>query len=819
MSETQQMDRKNLQVVWEEDLITKGIDKYWKDFNRAPDEAQPEQQLLDASVIHLQPLYQLWIDEAVKGRKTPKWLIPLLSIGSFKAADIVIRNVLSATLTGSGQALWGGDESGLNTHNTVGQIETRAQYIASGIADDVINIVSYQATKETFREDWRKQSKFTKDWSPKRCLAFTKKLGSTPSLARHAKQDLGHAMLRIALMSEILTSTRVIVKSGPRSLPKEHLYIRLSDSILKDLKDKHHLLEMSSLIYRPMIAPPVDHLKDEPGGNYLRWLRKPTVKRYVNNLRDENDKIKNHCSDLVLKGLNALQKTEWSINKDVLQVMEDMFMGNTCLGNLPSYEFEGFHMRPYPEGEDKSIQSKWMRDRQEAWGRWYRDEQKRGRMLVRLHLAKQLRDSGWFYHPHSLDFRGRAYTACELLSPQGADFDKGLLLFSTPKKQTERGMYWLKVHIANLFDQDKISFDDRVKWVDANTEMLLRVADDPYSNKEWVSDKEKKNPSFQRLAACKELARKDGLTSLPIQLDGACNGSQHWAVIMGDVAVAELTNVIGSSEPRDLYGYVANKTTDIIHTNEDNNTWYSMFSSHWDKGLDRQVVKRPTMCDAYGLTFYGIQKYLKLEGHLDWIDSEDRAGGVVELARAVQLGLGMTLEMPNIGKDWLKEIASMANLAEKHLIWTTPSGFTVEHVYQPIRQRRSYTELFNKKKFQLIFANFYDGVNTRGQENGIAPNFIHSLDAAHMFLTIIRLIQKGITSFSMIHDSYGVHAPDVDTMNECLRYAFIETHKENVLETFQKDVKEFLGLPTPPIPNTGGGINPDCVLQSSYFFS
>ena len=28
------------------------------------------------------------------------------------------------------------------------------------------------------------------------------------------------------------------------------------------------------------------------------------------------------------------------------------------------------------------------------------------------------------------------------------------------------------------------------------------------------------------------------------------------------------------------------------------------------------------MCDAYGLTFYGIQKYLKVEGHLDWVSRE-----------------------------------------------------------------------------------------------------------------------------------------------------------------------------------------------------
>ena len=103
----------------------------------------------------------------------------------------------------------------------------------------------------------------------------------------------------------------------------------------------------------------------------------------------------------------------------------------------------------------------------------------------------------FFYMPITLDFRGRAYTTCELLSHQSSDFDKALIHFAEPVKQTERGLYWIKVHVANLFDQDKLSFDERVKWVDDNMAMLQRINDDPYDNREWVSDKEK-NPSFQR---------------------------------------------------------------------------------------------------------------------------------------------------------------------------------------------------------------------------------------------------------------------------------------------------------------------------------
>ena len=809
LSYEQQQERKTLQVVMEEDLLSMGINKYWKDFNRAPDEGEPEQQLLDASVIHLQPVFQYWIDEACQKRATPAWLIPLLSIGSFKAADLVIRNVLKLTLEGS---MNGGLES------SWGKIP-KAQVVANCIAEDVIAIVSYQMTKEQFKEDWTRQSKFTKNWSAKRCKGFTNKLGSVPELSRKNKQDLGHAMLRIALQSDILVGEKIRVKPSKRSKTREHIYIRLSNNILEDLHKKHHLLELSSLVYRPMICPPLDHLPEEPGGNLLRWIRKPTVKKYVNHTCEPEDKITNHCSEEVLRGLNGLQKTEWTINGPVLEVMRNLFEGNACVGNLPAHDFQGFEMRDFPKEGDKVEQAKWMRERESKWGAWYRDEQKRARMLVRLYLANKFEDFDFFYHPYSLDFRGRAYTACELLSPQGSDFDKASILFAEAKPQTERGMYWLKVHTANLFDQDKLSFDERVTWVDDNMQMLLNIVKDPYQNKEWLSDKQKKNPSFQRLAACYELARTDGLTQLPIQMDGKCNGSQHWSVIMGDKAVASLTNVTKNDKPQDLYGFIADQTTSILSKNTNDVEWYDRFIEYWQDGVTRDVVKRPTMCDAYGLTFFGIQKYLKYEGHLDWVEADERQGAVVEMARAVQEGLGITLSLPNAGKDWLRALASMANDCDKHLVWTTPSGFIVEHVYQPIRQRRSYTELFNKKKFELVFANYYGGVNSNGQMLGIAPNYIHSLDAAHMFLTLTRLLNNGLSSFSMIHDSYGVHAVDVDIMNDCLREAFVELHKDNVLETFKQDVEKLLGFPVPAVPNNSGRLDPRCVQESDYFFS
>jgi DNA-directed RNA polymerase len=520
---------------------------------------------------------------------------------------------------------------------------------------------------------------------------------------------------------------------------------------------------------------------------------------------------------MVLKGLNALMNTEWSINTQVYQVMKTMFENDYRTANLPAYTFRDFAFsRSYPEDGPKEEQAKWMQESNEAWGEWYKEEQARSRMIVRLELAKRMNQWNFFYMPYTLDFRGRAYSVCELLSPQGVDFDRGLVHFANPRKQTKEGLYWLYVHTANLFDQDKKPFDDRVKWVIANMDMLQRIADDPYANKEWIDPSKKKNKSFQRLAAIFEVCRKDGMTQLPIQMDGANNGGQHWAAIMRNRKLAVLTNLVKTEKPQDLYQFVADAATDYMVANPDNR-WYPAFLEYWNNKLPRNVTKRPTMCDAYGLTFYGMQKYVKQEGHVDWVSKEQRGGAVVELSRAIQAGLGETMESPNRGKEWLREVADILNAMNKPFVWTTPSGFEVHHVYNQVLERVSYAELFNRQ--QLVFSTVTEDLDGKAQYLAISPNYIHSLDAAHMFMSISGMLDEGITAFSFVHDSYGTYAPDVPKMHKILREEFIKIHQENQLEKLKKEIEERYGIYLPEIPARENEFEIKEVLDSEYFFA
>lgn len=815
LSKEEQDKRTALQVISEEDMLCLSEHKYWDAYNANPDEGIPEQTLIDACVIHLTPFYQQWIDTVSQNRKTPDWAFPLFAVGAAKMADITIRSLI---LEWFNSAFWE-----RKYENDLFPLPT-AQHIAHVISEMVVEIVAYQQAKKQFREDWLKQSHYQKKWTTKRCKAFAYKMGTLnkKTFSRKQREDFGHHMLRIAEMSEVINLKNIRKHTGKRW--SERVVVTFTDDILSELNKRHQdVIATAALLYRPMIIPPIKHTLSSSGGNLLPHIRKPVVQKFKDVMWDEKVHQNGSLpSEIVITGLNAMMHTEWSINERVLEIMTALFKNNTRDANLPVYDFSAFDFAdPYPKDGTKEEKAKWCQLKEETYSNWYKEERSRGRMLVRIKLAQSLIPLKFFYHIYTCDFRGRANAACDLLSPQSSDFDRGLIQFAEPRKQTPTGLWWLKVHVANLFDQDKKTFDQRVKWVDDNMAMLKRINADPYATRsEWVSYKKKKNPSFQRIAAIFDLCRTDGLTQVPVQMDGSCNGVQHWAALMRDPYLAKKVNLIHTAKPEDLYQYVADVMTSNMVSVQDadtnNGKWAKKFIEHWKGHIDRSVCKRAVMTDPYGVTFYGIRRYCKTEGHLDWVGKDEIAGAVVELATFIDAALKGTLVEANKGKAWLKVVADMASELGKNVEWTTPCGFKVVHQYYEILTRRSVAKLFDMK--ELHFGSPDKETIDGGSVNlAISPNYIHSLDASHMWCTINRMVGAGIEQFSMIHDSYGCPAPDVNLMRMFTNEEFCAMHTTNLLDDMRIEVSKALKIEIPDAPPTSS-LNIKEVLDAEYFF-
>jgi len=109
-------------------------------------------------------------------------------------------------------------------------------------------------------------------------------------------------------------------------------------------------------------------------------------------------------------------------------------------------------------------------------------------------------------------------------------------------------------------------------------------------------------------------------------------------------------------------------------------------------------------------------------------------------------------------------------------------------------------------------------IDVRKQADGIVAHLVHSFDAAHMMLTVHRLFTLGIRHFAMVHDSFGVHAADVDLLHRVLREEFVRIYSEPVLVNFLREQLLASGTFLPALP-AQGDLDIRQVLESPYFFA
>ena len=63
---------------------------------------------------------------------------------------------------------------------------------------------------------------------------------------------------------------------------------------------------------------------------------------------------------------------------------------------------------------------------------------------------------------------------------------------------------------------------------------------------------------------------------------------------------------------------------------------------------------------------------------------------------------------------------------------------------------------------------------------GMLPNYIHSFDALHMQNVVLELDKEGKQDIWAVHDSFGVHACDIDKLIEIVNRTFVEIHQDPI---------------------------------------
>jgi DNA-directed RNA polymerase len=631
----------------------------------------------------------------------------------------------------------------------------------------------------------------------------------------------------IKVIDCILSATDLIEKKTSYERGKTKVEIIPSQDALDWVKDYHKYAELLNPDRVPCIIPPDDWTSIDQGGYYTPQMRKRTP--MVKTRSQEHVKMFDGDISNITNIINTIQNVPWQINQPVYEALKTAWEQSLSIG-LPRSE-------PYiiPEspvrGKKKTT---FTEDDVEKFNEWKaearvvhtmeRERVSKCFQVVRvLRLAHEYKDYNKFWYVYQCDFRGRIYTTVSGLSPQGTDFAKGLLHFAEGKAVGKNGGKWLAIHGANCFGVDKLSYDQRVAWVKENESHIIRVATDPFADTSFWGSADK---PWQFLAFCFEWKQylADGnkfISRLPIGLDGSCNGLQNFSAMLRDEIGGKATNLVPSDKPTDIYSEVSKvcaKKLDSL-----SGEYADMWRKYRDNNggtLPRGIAKRPVMTLPYGSTQQSCREYIYqfiVEEIGNEFPREHWFKLSVFLTPIMWSAIGEVVVAARRAMDWIQKAAGKVAKENKPLIWWTPIGFPVYQDRRKITVRRIETELAGR--FQIRVGDSTGGaMDVHKNKLGSSPNFVHSMDACHLMLTCQKATEYGITDFAFIHDDYGTHAANTETMHQAIREAFVELYTENdPLTDFKIFNEDNAGIKLPEQP-LRGTLNLGQVIDSDYFF-
>jgi DNA-directed RNA polymerase, mitochondrial len=550
------------------------------------------------------------------------------------------------------------------------------------------------------------------------------------------------------------------------------------------------------------------------GGFYL--INDPLIR---SGLHAHTSNLQYPLSPLALRAINAVQGTRWRINAWILDLMRECWLGGDLVGGLPSPDD-----RPFPPKIDEEIwKAMSPEDRRahkkilaEIHGENAATVSSRQSFLDKLTIAEQLRTNDAIWYPHFLDFRTRMYPlATQGPNPQGDDISKSLLMFADGKPVGPSGLRWLSVRLANCYGMDKLPIEGRIDWVLEHSAEIEDCYHNPLDGQRFWCEAEE---PWSFLATAREYALAMQcsdphmfISHLPIPMDGSCNGLQHLSAMGRDPVGARATNLTSSPERHDIYTDVANVVEQLIAADA---IAGSPEAHAWIGKITRKTVKRAVMTTPYGVTERGIRDQLIADGHVGRDMPVARGAAADYLKDKIVEALSQTVTSARDIMGWLQTVAKTLANAGQPLEWTTPSGCRIRQSYHVLLMREIQSLTGNVAIWE---ENPLGSIDPRKQTLASAPNVIHSFDAAHLALTVDTMKIRGHHHFAMIHDSYGVHAADTDTLNATLRETFVEIYSDDWLARLYSDFHTS-GVDIPAPPPTGQ-FDVNEVLRSQFFFS
>lgn len=670
---------------------------------------------------------------------------------------------------------------------------------------------------------------------------------------------VGIKMLEIVIQSTQLVELK---RYGAGNAAADVEMVHLSDFWVKKMAQRGFSLAGIAPVYQPCVVPPKPWTGVVGGGYWAKGRRplplirlgsKSAVARYEDVYMPE-----------VYDAVNIIQNTPWKVNKKVLDVVNRVEkLNNTPINDIP--QMEPLKPEDYA-GETEEELKAW---KKAAAGIYRREKARQSRRLSLSFIVNQANKFSQFkaiWFPYNMDWRGRVY-AVPMFNPQGNDMQKGLLTLAVGKPIGADGFKWLKVHGANCAGVDKVTFDERIKWVEDNHENIMAAAKAPMDSIEWWG---KLDSPFCFLAFCFEYAgvMHHGLSyscSLPIAFDGSCSGIQHFSAMLRDHIGGHAVNLTPSGKVQDIYRIVSDRIEEELKVLLINGTDNEMVT-HEDKktgeiteriklgtrelarqwltyGMSRKVTKRSVMTLAYGSKEYGFADQVYEDIVMPAIDSGSGAMFTEPsqasrfMAKMIWEAVSVTVVAAVDAMKWLQGAAKLlaAEVKDKKtgeilkpclpVHWVTPDGFPVWQEYRKKDTTRLNLMFLGSFNLQpTVNRGTKKELDKHKQESGISPNFVHSQDGSHLRKTVVHTHRKyGVMSFAVIHDSFGTIPADAEYLFRGVRETMVETYRDNDVlldfyEQFEYQLHESQRDKLPELPKKGK-LNIEDILSSDFAFA
>ena len=299
--------------------------------------------------------------------------------------------------------------------------------------------------------------------------------------------------------------------------------------------------------------------------------------------------------------------------------------------------------------------------------------------------------------------------------------------------QTFSGTEYTKINIANAFGHDKMLWDERIEWTEANEPDLLSL----------VADADKPMLMLKGIHAL-EAAQNGEPSGHLMDLDATASGLQIMAALVGCKETAKNTNLIFRGTREDVYRSVAQ-----------------------DMNVDRELIKKPVMTTFYGSLAQPKKVLAPKQLPLFYAALQHKLPGAIACMRAIQ-------------SKW------DGNATE--YVWTLPDLHTAcQKVFLTVDKK---IEVDEANHHTFTYRASINQAIPKGLS--LAANIIHSIDGWIVREMIRRAFAQGFDLLS-IHDCFWAHPNYMNQVRKNYQDIFVELAQMDLLGTILSEITGTVG--------------------------